>query len=61
MRSSKSLIFNYGYCCFFSLDVGGGSMGITYIFISEKQGKTGNATKILKHLMKVAKEMDANL
>ena len=61
MRSSKSLIFNYGYGCFFSLNVGGGSIGITYIFIPEQQRKKGNATKILKHLMKVAKEMEAHI
>ena len=61
MRSSRALIFNYGYGCFFSLDVRVGSIGLSWIWIPDKQRKKGNATKIIKHILKVAEELGSSV
>ena len=61
MRGSGDLVFNYGYGCFFRLNASLNSIGLCYIFIPEKERRKGNATKIIKHLMKVAKEMDSHI
>ena len=58
LRSTNDAIFNYGYGCFFKLAIDEGNMGLTYIYVPDKQRKKGNARKIIKHLMNVAQALD---
>jgi len=58
IRSTGDLIFNFGYGCFFKLQVDANHIGLMYLFVPEKQRRKGNARKIISYLQKVAKSLD---